>query len=62
MTAVRESETVRIMKRCPNCDWRIFDKITMTTGVIEMKCPNCRKVVRIDLSLRRKTPYRRVRR
>ena len=25
----------------------------MTTGIIEMKCPNCRKVVEVDLSLRR---------
>lgn len=43
---------VKIVKRCPNCDWRILDKVTPTSGVIELKCPNCRKVVEIDLSYR----------
>lgn len=40
--------------RCPNCEWRIFDEITPTTGIIEVKCPNCRKVVSVDLTLKRK--------
>lgn len=44
---------LNIVKRCPNCDFRIFDKVTPTTGVIELKCPRCRKVIQIDLSLRR---------
>ena len=43
----------KIIVRCKNCGWRIFEKGTMTTGIIEMKCPNCRKVVEVDLSLRR---------
>lgn len=30
----------KIIVRCKNCGWRIFDKVTMTTGVIELKCPN----------------------
>ena len=38
---------------CPWCKWRIMDKVTVTSGVIEVKCPHCRKVVRIDLALRR---------
>ena len=38
---------IKVMKLCPYCDWRIFDKVTPTTGIIEMKCPNCRKVVRV---------------
>ena len=25
----------KIIVRCKNCGWRIFDKVTMTTGVIE---------------------------
>ena len=33
----------------------IFDKVTMTTGVIELKCPNCHRVVEVDLSLRKGT-------
>ena len=47
---------VKIVKRCPNCDWRILDKVTPTSGVIELKCPNCRKVVEIDLSYRTASP------
>ena len=34
-----------------------LDKVTPTSGIIELKCPNCRKVVEIDLSYR--TPSRR---
>ena len=45
----------KIIVRCKNCGWRIFDKVTMTTGVIELKCPNCHRVVEVDLSLRRGT-------
>lgn len=47
---------VKVVKRCPNCDWRILDKVTPTSGVIELKCPNCRKVVEIDLSYRTVRP------
>lgn len=47
---------VKVVKRCPNCDWRIFDKVTPTSGIIELKCPNCRKVVEIDLSYRTAVP------
>lgn len=47
---------IKVMKLCPYCDWRIFDKVTPTTGIIEMKCPNCRKVVRVDLSYRTARP------
>lgn len=43
---------MKIVKRCPKCDWRIFDKITPTTGIIELKCPNCHKVIEVDLSYR----------
>ena len=52
----------KIIVRCKHCGWRIFDKVTMTTGVIELKCPNCHKVVEVDLSLRRgNVKYRLVR-
>ena len=43
---------VKVVKLCPYCQWRILDKVTPTTGIIEMKCPNCRRVVRVDLSYR----------
>lgn len=47
------NDEMKIVVRCPKCDWRVFDKVTPTTGVIELKCPNCRKVVEVDLSLRK---------
>ena len=47
---------IKVVKRCPNCDWRILDKVTPTSGVIQLKCPNCRKVVEIDLSYRTARP------
>ena len=43
---------MRVSKKCPNCGWRVLDKITPTTGVIELKCPKCEKPVKIDLSYR----------
>ena len=53
----------KVIVRCKRCEWRIFDKVTMTTGNIEIKCPKCGKINRIwvkcgyvneiDLSLRR---------
>lgn len=45
---------IKVVVRCPKCEWRIFDKVTPATGIIEVKCPNCRKVVAVDLSLRKK--------
>lgn len=41
------------IERCPNCNWRILDKVTPSTGIIELKCPNCHNVVQVDLSQRR---------
>lgn len=43
----------KVIVRCKHCEWRIFDKVTMTTGNIEIKCPKCGYVNEIDLSLRR---------
>ena len=40
----------QVVKRCPKCDWRIFDKVTPTSSIIELKCPNCRKIVEIQSS------------
>ena len=46
---------IKVMKKCPVCERRIFDKITPTTGTIAMKFPHCHKVVQINLALRRCT-------
>lgn len=45
--------SIQVMKKCPLCDRRIFDKITPTSGTIALKCPHCHKVVLINLALRR---------
>ena len=50
--AERKKNEVRVSKRCPNCGWRVLDKITPTAGIIELKCPKCEKPVMIDLSYR----------
>ena len=49
------SYEIKVVKRCPKCDWRIFDKVTPTSGIIELKCPNCRNRTPIR---RRATYYR----
>ena len=43
----------KVIVRCKRCEWRIFDKVTMTTGNIEIKCPKSGYVNEIDLSMRR---------
>jgi len=48
-----DNMNIRVIKRCPICNWRVMDKITPTTGIIEMKCPNCKRVIKIDLSFRK---------
>jgi DNA-directed RNA polymerase subunit RPC12/RpoP len=47
------SKEIIASKKCPNCDWRIIDKVTPTTGIIQMKCPRCKVEVKVDLSLRK---------
>lgn len=43
---------IRVSKRCPYCGWRVLDKVTATSGIIELKCPRCGRSVKIDLSFR----------
>lgn len=53
-------QEMRFTVRCPKCGWRIFDKVTPTTGMISVKCPKCRNIVQVDLSLRRAEKYRKL--
>ncbi len=48
----KKNNEMRVSKRCPNCGWRVLDKVTPTAGIIELKCPRCYKPVMIDLSYR----------
>lgn len=51
-------QAVNIAVRCPECKWRVMDKVSPTTGRIEIKCPHCHKIVEVDLALRRRILYR----
>lgn len=53
------SQAINIAVRCPECKWRVMDKVSPTSGKIEIKCPHCHKIVEVDLALRRGGPYRR---
>lgn len=52
------TKEMKLAVRCPKCGWRILDKVTPTTGMISLKCPKCRNIVQVDLSLRRAVKYR----
>ena len=54
----KKKTELRVAKRCPQCDLRIFDKITPANGIIEVKCPRCKKVFTLDLAYRRMSPSR----
>ena len=47
---------LRVAKKCPQCDLRIFDKITPGSGMVEVKCPRCKTVFTLDLAYRRMSP------
>ena len=33
------AQPINVAVRCPKCNWRVMDKISPTTGKIEIKCP-----------------------
>lgn len=39
-----------ISKKCPYCGKRLFDRLTPASGVIEIKCPKCKRACVVDLS------------
>lgn len=53
------TKPMKVIVRCKECGWRILDKVTPTTGIIEVKCQRCGTVSKVDLSLRRMAKYRR---
>ena len=48
-----EKKDISVIKRCTVCNWRIMDKVTPTSGIVQMKCPKCKQEVQIDLSFRK---------
>ncbi len=52
-----KEKVIRVAKHCPVCNQRLFDKISLTTGYVEIKCPNCGRVVQINLACRMPQKY-----
>ncbi len=52
MKLTEQGTELRVSKKCPNCGWRVLDKITPATGIVELKCPRCGLPVKINLSCR----------
>jgi len=50
---MNKDEGIKIRVACPKCGARIFDKITVSTGILEMKCPKCSNVIKVNLALRK---------
>lgn len=48
--------SIRVAKRCPHCNARWFDKISLASGFVEIKCPNCGRTYCVNLSMRRAAP------
>lgn len=64
MMEVKEQQTVRVEVRCKLCGRLLCYKVSMASGLVEMKCSKCGKTALINLALRkRNTPiqYRRAR-
>ena len=51
-----KEDGIRVAKNCPNCGRRLFDKISLARGFVEIKCPECKHVIRVNLSMRRPRP------
>ena len=47
-----DCQTIGVMKLCPKCGKRLFDKVTPTTGTIKLKCSNCHRIVEVNLAFR----------
>ena len=43
---------LRVSKKCPTCGLRVFDKITVASGIVEVKCHRCGTVYYLNLSFR----------
>ena len=53
-----ERNEIRVSKVCPKCNWRLFDKVSPANGYVEIKCPQCKSIVRINLAFRSTVRYR----
>ena len=64
MMEVKEQKTVRVEVRCKTCGRLLCYKVSMATGLVEMKCSKCGKTAVVNLALRKRSSpiqYRRAR-
>ncbi len=54
MKNIKQNEIIRVSVKCPYCQHRVFDKMGAMSGILEIKCPKCRHVFKVDLSLRKR--------
>ena len=51
--------TPKAAVRCPNCNKILAFKIGTASGSLQLKCPACKTLLQVDLSLRRGRIYNR---
>lgn len=59
-----KEEQIRVAVRCKTCGRLLCYKVTMATGLVEMKCTKCGKTAIVNLALRKRSnsiQYRRAR-
>ena len=49
---MEQENFIRVSKTCAVCGLRLFDKMSPLSGTIEIKCPRCGKIAKINLAFR----------
>ena len=57
--ASEKDNTIRAAVRCQKCNKIVAFKIGAASGYIQLKCPACKTLLDVDLSLRRGRVYNR---
>lgn len=45
----------RVPIYCPICKKRLFDILTPSEGIIEIKCPKCKQIIVVNLKTKQRT-------
>ena len=53
---MEKAETMKIAVRCKKCSHLIAYKVSAASGFLEVKCPRCGEVSKINLALRNAKP------
>ena len=49
----KNMKSARIVRRCPYCGRKLYEKLGRCDGIIQIKCQKCGKAVNMNLALRR---------